>query len=385
MQPTFDLLTIFIANILGIILIGVLIAGNLWRFRDKTPENITLMVLMLLTLSNCISDPVSYYFDGKPGAVARFIIYAANAWLYTSIMLTGLCWMRFLAIHLNGKFSQMHQGVLLVFIGAGVFLMCANFIQPIVFSVDSNNVYRRQAWYWYYLAVDYGILIDSLIFYGKTRMKGGILKTFPMWVYFVPTLIGALIQSFCYGVSVVAATLAISVAGILASLQNEQIFRDHLTGLFNRNYLEFLLRKYPRIREYKITGIMLNLNNFKKINRTYGHAEGDHVLGKTAQILQAAVGDIGLVTRYSGDEFIVLLKTQSDPIVKTCLEQINNHIDQYNYHNHSEYLLSAAIGTCKLDSNTPNLDDFINELDKRMFENKSEFYTRFAQFDRRAH
>ena len=74
MQPTFDLLTIFIANILGIILIVVLIAGNLWRFRDKTPENITLMVLMLLTLSNCISDPVSYYFDGKPGSVARFII-----------------------------------------------------------------------------------------------------------------------------------------------------------------------------------------------------------------------------------------------------------------------------------------------------------------------
>jgi diguanylate cyclase (GGDEF)-like protein len=385
MQPTFDLLTICIANILGIILIGVLIAGNIWRFRDKTPENMTLMLLMFLTLSNCITDPVSYYFDGKPGDVARAIIYLSNAWLYTSIMLTGLCWMRFLAIHLNGRFSQLHQGVLLVFIGAGAFLMLANFAQPIVFSVDSNNVYRRQAWYWYYLAVDYGILIDSLVFYGKTRMKGGILKSFPMWAYFVPTLIGALIQSFCYGVSVVAATLAISVAGILASLQNEQIFRDHLTGLFNRNYLEFLLRKYPRIREYKITGIMLNLNNFKKINRTYGHAEGDHVLGKTAQILQAAVGDIGLVTRYSGDEFIVLLKTQSDPIVKTCLEQINNHIDQYNYHNHSEYLLSAAIGTCKLDSNTPNLDDFINELDKRMFENKSEFYTRFAQFDRRSH
>ena len=146
-----------------------------------------------------------------------------------------------------------------------------------------------------------------------------------------------------------------------------------------------MLRKYPRIREYKITGIMLNLNNFKKINRTYGHAEGDLVLGKTAQILQAAVGDIGLVTHYSSDEFIVLLKTQSDPIVKTCLEQINNHIDQYNYHNHSEYLLSAAIGTCKLDSNTQNLDDFVNELDKRMYESKREFYTRFAQFDRRVH
>ena len=95
MQPTFDLLTICIANILGIILIGVLIAGNIWRFRDKTPENMTLMVLMFLTLSNCIADPVSYYFDGKPGDVARALIYLSNAWLYTSIMLTGLYWMRF--------------------------------------------------------------------------------------------------------------------------------------------------------------------------------------------------------------------------------------------------------------------------------------------------
>jgi len=386
MQPTFDLLTVFIANTLGIILICVLIAGNLWRFRDKTPENMALMTLMLLTLSNCIADPVSYYFDGKPGATARFIIYASNAWIYISIMLTGLYWLRFLAIHLNGKFSQLHQGVILVFIVAGAFLMCANCTaQPIVFSVDTNNVYRRQAWYWYYLAVDYGILIDSLIFYVKTRMKGGILKSFPMWAYFVPTLIGALIQSFCYGVSVVAATLAISVAGILVNLQNEQIFRDNLTGLFNRDYLEYLLRKYPRIRNYKITGIMLNLNNFKKINRTYGHAEGDRVLEKTAQILQTAVGDIGLVTRYSSDEFIVLLKTQSDPIIKTCLEQINNHIDQYNYHNHSEYFLSAAIGTYKFDTDTQTLDDFVNELDKRMYESKREFYTRYAQYDRRTH
>ena len=383
MQPTFDLLTICIANILGIILIGVLIAGNIWRFRDKTPENMTLMVLMFLTLSNCIADPVSYYFDGKPGDVARALIYLSNAWLYTSIMLTGLYWMRFLAIHLNGRFSQLHQGVLLVFIGTGAFLMLANFAQPIVFSVDSNNVYRRQAWYWYYLAVDYGILIDSLIFYSKTRMKGGILTHFPMWAYFIPALIGALIQSFFYGVSVVASTLAISVAGILANLQNEQIFRDNLTGLFNRAYLDYLLRKYPRIREYKITGIMLNLNNFKKINRTYGHKEGDKILGETARILQAAVSDMGLVTRYSSDEFIVLLKTQSDPVIQTCIEQINSRIDQYNYHNHSDYLLSVAIGTCKLDLNTQTTDDFVNELDKRMYENKREFYTRYAQYDRR--
>ena len=383
MQPTFDLLTICIANILGIILIGVLIAGNIWRFRDKTPENMTLMVLMFLTLSNCIADPVSNYFDVKPGDVARALIYLSNAWLYTSIMLTGLYWMRFLAIHLNGRFSQLHQGVLLVFIGTGAFLMLANFAQPIVFSVDSNNVYRRQAWYWYYLAVDYGILIDSLIFYSKTRMKGGILKHFPMWAYFIPALIGALIQSFFYGVSVVASTLAISVAGILANLQNEQIFRDNLTGLFNRAYLDYLLRKYPRIREYKITGIMLNLNNFKKINRTYGHKEGDKILGETARILQAAVSDMGLVTRYSSDEFIVLLKTQSDPVIQTCIEQINSRIDQYNYHNHSDYLLSVAIGTCKLDLNTQTTDDFVNELDKRMYENKREFYTRYAQYDRR--
>ena len=131
------------------------------------------------------------------------------------------------------------------------------------------------------------------------------------------------------------------------------------------------------------TVIINTLNNFKKINRTYGHKEGDKILGETARILQAAVSDMGLVTRYSSDEFIVLLKTQSDPVIQTCIEQINSRIDQYNYHNHSDYLLSVAIGTCKLDLNTQTTDDFVNELDKRMYENKREFYTRYAQYDRR--
>lgn len=89
-------------------------------------------------------------------------------------------------------------------------------------------------------------------------------------------------------------------------------FRDHLTGCFNRRFLEehLLEQEVERASRYPawLTVIMCDLDHFKSINDTYGHQTGDIVLQHFAGILQAACRDhIDSVIRYGGEEFVLIL------------------------------------------------------------------------------
>jgi diguanylate cyclase (GGDEF)-like protein len=70
------------------------------------------------------------------------------------------------------------------------------------------------------------------------------------------------------------------------------------------------------------TAMMLDLNGFKHINEAYGHQEGDNALIKTGQLLRKAVSSYGTVIRYAGDEFVIILNTQVDSILREVVHSI---------------------------------------------------------------
>jgi diguanylate cyclase (GGDEF)-like protein len=98
--------------------------------------------------------------------------------------------------------------------------------------------------------------------------------------------------------------------GLLQSKLREQAIRDPLTNLFNRRYLEETLdRELARAgrESYPVCIIMVDLDFFKKINDTYGHDAGDHVLRALATTLaeQSRRGDFAC--RYGGEEFVIVM------------------------------------------------------------------------------
>lgn len=383
MNPLFNLESIYVTNIIGIVLIAVLIICNLWRLQSKTPANKNLLVMMFLALSSCLADPISYTMKGLPGFGPKIAVYVTSTWLFAANMLAVFFWNRFLAYYLNGSMSKKSRRLLNATVTTGIAILLINFFYPVVFSIDENNLYTRKNLYFFFLIADYLLVVNSLFTYYKSKKKGGILKFFPIWVYIVPIIIGGFVQSFFYGISVIPTSIAISIAGILASLQNEMIYRDALTGVFNRTYLDYQLKKFSKRPKQDITGLMLDLNDFKRINDELGHSVGDEALIATTRILQKAAGSLGIVVRYAGDEFILLINTQDDAQINARIEKIQHLFEKYNADNEKKYTLSASIGYHKLNLKSESVDTFINTIDSRMYENKKAFYATHKVMDRR--
>ncbi|WP_364744213.1 GGDEF domain-containing protein [Arthrobacter sp. LAR12-1-1.1] len=138
-----------------------------------------------------------------------------------------------------------------------------------------------------------------------------------------------------YGSSAVGAATLTGAAGVdpaglvLADVEDAEADRakllqearhralhDPLTGLPNRRHLEeSLLAALARAGEQRnrVGVLFCDVNNFKRVNDTLGHAAGDQVLEHVALMLSGAVRGADTVTRYSGDEFVVLIPWLEHP------------------------------------------------------------------------
>jgi diguanylate cyclase (GGDEF)-like protein len=113
--------------------------------------------------------------------------------------------------------------------------------------------------------------------------------------------------------------LVSTISNILAiSLKNAQEYyclkemtvTDNLTGVYNyKGFNDFLKREFKRARRHEkvLSLIMIDVDNFKAINDSFGHQVGDHVLRELAECLKQSVRGTDIVARYGGDEFTVLL------------------------------------------------------------------------------
>lgn len=102
-------------------------------------------------------------------------------------------------------------------------------------------------------------------------------------------------------------------------------YRDALTGLANRRASEEHLQAlHTNRRPYTV--VMFDLDHFKSVNDNYGHATGDRVLIGVAQTVTQVVGDAGLVARWGGEEFLLVLTAQPEADLRTLLQEVQDRL-----------------------------------------------------------
>jgi len=135
-------------------------------------------------------------------------------------------------------------------------------------------------------------------------------------------------------------------------------FYDDLTSLLNNRKLKRDIKKlcydYKRYK-HRFVAILLDIDNFKEINDTKGHLEGDKVLIKVARAIKNSIRETDVAYRPSGDEFVILLPHSNIKSANKVIKRINEICNQE---------LSYGIGTGKKSK------ELLDEIDKRMYENK---------------
>ncbi len=317
-----------IGNIMGLVLIFVLYFSNKYRIEKEREIRNSFKILVIMGIA-MVADTLVFFVDGRPGLINTIIIYVGNSWLYLANVLTIRLWSRLLAEHLGIQISKTRVVILNLILVLAVLCLVANLRYPIVFSV-TDNVYQREMLYTMYEILALIYLIDSLVMYWHARRRGGVFQVFPVHIFIIPALLGLVIQSMFYGVSVAWTGVAIAVAGIMTAMKNEIIFTDGMTGLYNRIYLEQIEKELGKKKKPYATGIMIDLNDFKSINDQFGHTRGDEALILSAEIFRRVVGSLGTVIRYAGDEFIIFLNcTEESQVVQIC-NDLKKAFDEFN-------------------------------------------------------
>ena len=369
MNLSFSVLT---ADIISILLIGTLYLAN--RQKAEYDRDMRLLQQMMVTIGIAnISDSCVYYLAGSSNIVIKVLVFLSGSGLFLGNVMIGYLWAKFIMVHMNIPFSDIRRNIYRTIGLISIVLLVINIFYPLVFSV-SDGRYQRGFAYIIFLIFAAFYILDSLYLYVKRVKKNGSLKLFPVHIFLIPVILGVVIQAFFVEIAITWTSIAISVAGIMTALKNEIIFTDCLTGLYNREYLEFLHKRACNKKDCWVSGIMIDLNGFKQINDNYGHAEGDLALCIVADLLRKSFSEYGVVTRYAGDEFVIMLNTTDDQLIQKIIKSAKKNFVTENEKNDKLYQLSASMGYAITNLSNETIDDFMNRIDEQMYQDKMKYY-----------
>jgi diguanylate cyclase (GGDEF)-like protein len=147
---------------------------------------------------------------------------------------------------------------------------------------------------------------------------------------------------------------------------------DGLTGLYNHGHLlQALRREVQRARRHdlKLSVVMFDLDDFKRINDTRGHLEGDRILVKTAAILRESVREIDIAARYGGEEFALVLPETPRLGAQKVAERIRARLEEHFRRRRGLVTMSGGVATFPDDGNTA--EELIRRADEGLYRAKA--------------
>jgi len=153
-----------------------------------------------------------------------------------------------------------------------------------------------------------------------------------------------------------------------------QVQRDALTSLYNRTYLNQALEAefdLARSMAQPLTVIFADIDNFNKINDSYGHHAGDIVLNSVAHVIQSVTRDSDTVARFGGDEFVVLLTNTGEEMAFKIAERIRSLVEghPHNTGNGHRLYVTVSVGWATLSAKSSLLSakELLNSADRSLY------------------
>lgn len=163
---------------------------------------------------------------------------------------------------------------------------------------------------------------------------------------------------------------------------------DALTGLMNKPAIKsYVINKMVSEPNKRLTIAIVDLDNFKMVNDTYGHMFGDDTLVTVATVLKSIVGNRGAVGRIGGDEFFVVLEDFDDgnAAIRPILKSIRNHVEWSFKNILSDIKVTCSIGIATYPDDADNYENLFKLADRCLYIAKSKGRDRFIIYTPKLH
>lgn len=189
-------------------------------------------------------------------------------------------------------------------------------------------------------------------------------------------------------VNLSAARVAVMIVSIIVAYSYEQERKyikklewlacvDGATGAYNHRYFQTRLEEeiaQASLRNGSLALVMIDLDNFKKYNDTYGHIAGDRLLLKAAKIFMENARQHDIVCRYGGDEFVILMPDADSKNIISMIKQIRKEFtgflntEEFRIHKNE---ISLSVGYSIYPWLARNKDDLIIQADSALYQAKN--------------
>lgn len=162
----------------------------------------------------------------------------------------------------------------------------------------------------------------------------------------------------------------------------ESIIIDKLTNVYTRKYVEDKI--VQNINNYKdkfFSVAMIDIDNFKRVNDTYGHQVGDDVLRELGRVLLSSVRSIDFVARYGGEEFLILLNGANKKDTAVVLEKIKKNINN-NIYSKKHIKITTSIGASNYPNDSVDKIGLIEKADQALYYIKNNGKNNIKLWDR---
>lgn len=362
----------------GIILLSIVLMAQR-EFNSATAALRRFNLLIYAMMSMLVIDATCWLIDGQRFLFARELNYALETIYYALHVLLPYLWAFYVEGVLSTDLKAARRRItiatvpLVIFIGALAFNLQYGF----VFTIDAENVYHRAFGVYLYAFLSYAYLI-----YGSIRSlikaKGAVWvddrkRYYTMAFFGVLPSLGGFIQLFFYGISLNWILASVSILLVYLDTQNRQISTDPLTSLNNRRELsKFLLHEIEERDQPKDGAaalIMMDVDGFKQINDTYGHAYGDRVLINVSEILKLSCKSTNaFLARFGGDEFCIVLASNAVVDAEEIIARVQANVSEWNRAHASMKPIGLSIGYAEWDSQKDvSVESLLARADERMY------------------
>lgn len=375
-MSTETLAILSVACLMPVVLDILFIFDDSRNFISNVADVQKIRALLLTNILQCLAYVVDYIVLQLP----NYHYYSFAVFTSTAVILSNLlflfCYADYVCLRYAPKTYSTIKGRIIftlpiilsaVVIIINVFHPIAFYVDPITFEYTETPVI---------LILDLVVLIYiGFAAFGDIAKKrnGPVYVALPLSVFFLPTIIGEVVEAIHPDLPLVPASCGLSVTIMYLHVLKQIGYIDDMSGLYNRNQLSFgidsMLSKLKKGES--LSGMMLDIDRFRYINNTYGHNAGDRAIREAGALILKVAGKTGICFRSGEDDFVILLKTtNAQKELSALTDTLHEFESEFNAKKSDIFTLTFSHGSATYDPVNDSPITFVERMSEERTKDK---------------